>query len=185
MLIILDYVNKVNYNRHLDRGLFMDYNDLDFWHIRESLIGYIEKESTILELDDFSRNKFDGVFIGYRCMQYDGIFPQMFLSAILNFSNFGERKLENMTISAYWVTWHNTEYVKSHYNKLKIVKSKIEKALKFGILKFTEGATYKIGVERQEIDLSIVSKSQMEFRWLRENLEKLYWMVKIHESVGW
>lgn len=163
----------------------MPCDDLDFWHLRESLIEYIKQESTILVLDDFSKNKFEGVFIGYRCMDYDAIFPPMFLSAILNFSNFGERKLENMTISAYWVTWHNTEYVKTHYNKLKIVKSKIERVLKFGILKFTEGSTYKIGVERKEVDLSIANKLQTEFRWLRENLERLYWMVQIHEGIGW
>lgn len=163
----------------------MSYNDLDFWHVRESLISYIKKESTILELDDFARNKFEGVFIGYKCAEFENIFPPMFLSAILNFGKFGQRKLDDMLISAYWVTWHNTSFVKSHYNKLKIAKQKIEETFNLGMLKFSEGATYRIGLEKRGVDLTSTSSMDIEFRWIRENLEKLYWMIKIHENIGW
>lgn len=163
----------------------MPYDDLDFWHIRESLIDYIHKESTILKLDDFARNKFEGVFIGYECGEFDAIFPPMFLSAILNFGKFGEKKLDDMVISAYWVTWHNTSFVKSHYNKLKRVQGRIEKALNFRMLKFSEGATYKIGLEKRGVDLTNTENMNIEFRWIRETLEKLYWMINIHETIGW
>ncbi|RKU37605.1 hypothetical protein C6496_09490 [Candidatus Poribacteria bacterium] len=90
-----------------------------------------------------------------------------------------------MTISAYWVTWHNTSFVKSHYNKLKIVKRRIEEAFNFQMLNFTEGATYKIGVEKKYVDLISPESIQSEFRWIRENLEKLYWIIRIHETTGW
>ena len=163
----------------------MPYDDLDFWHIRESLIGYIHKESTILKLDDFARNKFEGVFIGYECGEFDNIFPPMFLSAILNFGKFGEKKLDDMLISAYWVTWSNTTFVKSHYRKLKIVQRKIEEAFDFGMLKFSEGSTYKIGLEKRGVDLTSTDSMYIEFRWIRETLEKLHWMIKIHETIGW
>lgn len=131
------------------------------------------------------RNKFEGVFIGYECGEFEHIFPPMFLSAILNFGKFGEKKLDDMLISAYWVTWSNTSFVKSHYNKLKIVKRKIEEAFDFGILNFSEGATYKIGLEKRGVDLTSTENMNTEFRWIRENLEKLYRMIRIHETIGW
>ena len=39
----------------------------DFQEIRDAFIQYVESESSLLELDDFSKNDFDGQYIGYDC----------------------------------------------------------------------------------------------------------------------
>ena len=41
------------------------------------------------------------------------------------------------------------------------------------------------GVVKKGVDLTQESERDAGFRWLRENLEKLYWVLRVHDTFGW
>ena len=49
----------------------------------------------------------------------------------------------------------------------------------------TIGRTHRLSVEKFHVDLSQQENWDAEFRWLRESLEKLYWVLRVHDTLGW
>ena len=156
---------------------------VDFATVRKSFIEYVERESTILQLDDFSKNEYGGIHIGYDCgYKGDGSRP-IFLSATLDFKN---RGISDGIIASKLLISSGTEFVESHYRKMEQHKGIIEKLFSFENLKFEQvGGAYIINIAKFHVDLSQQEGWHAEFRWLRENLEKLYWVLRIHNTLQW
>lgn len=57
----------------------------------------------------------------------------------------------------------------------------------FEDIKFREagGNILQLYVVKQNVDLTQAANWDTEFRWLRENLEKLYWVLRVHDTLGW
>ena len=151
----------------------------DFETIREAFIEYIERESSILKLDDFSRDnrpEFIGYESGYRKESgHRDIWINVWMPQGLD------------KVSAVISIRGNSRYFQSHYQKLKEHKSEIETAFSFDTINPSEvsGGIFQLRVEKEEIDLTQKANWDTEFRWLRENLEKLYWMLRVHDTLGW
>lgn len=159
---------------------------LCFWDIRQAFIDYIKVESNILNLYDFSKDKFGGVFVGFTCCEFSGRTPPMFLSAGLNYGLKGENNLKYMTLSACWVTWNtNQNLIDKFYMEIGKNQRLIKHIFGFQKLKGYAKNTHRFGVEKKNVDLTRREYLDPNFRWLRENLEKLYWIVRIQNIKGW
>ena len=81
----------------------------------------------------------------------------------------------------------NSSYVESHYKKFEEDKNKIEKAFSFENIN-PRGKirnVFQLSVVKRDVDLTQTSNWNTEFRWLRENLEKLYWVLRVYDTLGW
>ncbi|MCY3742878.1 MAG: hypothetical protein OXH00_17835 [Candidatus Poribacteria bacterium] len=155
---------------------------LDFPTIRNAFIEYVKHESCILQLDDFSKEKYGGQYIGYNCGYKTDSGHDIFLSAGLNF----QKNLSDGIIAAGLVVRSVSGYVESHYKEMKAHKTEIENAFSLTGIEFkTIGGTHRMSMEKFHIDLSQSENWNAEFRWLRENLEKLYWVLRVHDTLGW
>ena len=83
---------------------------LDFPTIRKAFIEYVEYESDILQLDDFSRTEYGGQYIGYDCGYKTNNGHDIFLSAGLNF----QQSLSDGIISTGLVVRSTSKYLESH-----------------------------------------------------------------------
>ena len=154
----------------------------DFDIIRNAFIEYIENESSILQLDDFSKEEYGGQYIGYNCGYKTDSGHDIFLSAGLNFA----KSLSDGIIAAGLVVRSASRYVESHYKEMEAHKTEIENAFSLTGIEFkTIGRTHRVSMEKFHIDLSQPENWKGEFRWLRENLEKLYWVLRVHDTLGW
>ena len=81
----------------------------------------------------------------------------------------------------------NSSYVESHYKKFEENKNKIEKAFSFENInpRGKIGNVFQLSVVKRDVDLTQTADWDTEFRWLRENLEKLYWVLRVHDTLGW
>ena len=81
----------------------------------------------------------------------------------------------------------NSRYFESHYKKFEEHKGKIENTFSFENVRFREasGGFWQLRVVKQNVDLTQTVNWDTAFRWLRENLEKLYWVLRVHENLGW
>ena len=80
----------------------------------------------------------------------------------------------------------DSSYFESHYEKLKEHKSEIETAFSFDTLNpaAVGGNIVQLRVEK-DVDLTQTANRDTVFRWLRENLEKLYWVLRVQDTLGW
>ena len=140
-------------------NLFGNSKKPDFWKIRESFIEYVEFESDVLEICDFAKKRFAGIYIGYNPDSREK--PEAFLSAGIN--HFGDTPekgtLKDAMISAYWTTFPTTDFANSHYNshyfELEPHCKKIQEVFGFDKLDFNaESAFLRIGVKKIQIDLT-------------------------------
>lgn len=158
----------------------------DFSEIRDTFIQYIESESSLLEIDDFSRNEYEGQFIGYNCGYKNRgthLFGghDIFLSARLSFQN----DVSNGILTAALVFKSDSEYIQSHYEKMQEDQTKIEQCFFLEGIDFEPaGIIHRIKMEKRCVDLSDRENWQTEFQWLRENLEKLYYVLRIYNILG-
>lgn len=165
--------------------LFGKQKQPDFWEIRNSFIEYAEYESDVLKLHDFSKDLFAGVFIGYNPNTRDRK-PESFLSAGIN--HFGDTPEEGclaaVALSAYWSTYPGSEFVDSHYLPLEPHRQEIENVFGFkDKLVFRPGnSIYRIGVVKLGVDLTDKENIHSHFKWLRQNLERMYWLIHLHEK---
>ena len=44
---------------------------------------------------------------------------------------------------------------------------------------------YQFRVEKENVDLTQIANLDANFHWLRETLEKLYWVLRLQETLGW
>lgn len=151
----------------------------DFETIREAFIEYIERESNILKLDDFSRDA-RPEFIGY-----ESGYPKESGHRDIWINVWMPQGLDK--VSAVISIGGNSRYFGSHYQKLKEHKSEIETAFSFDTINPSEvsGGIFQLRVEKEDIDLTQTVNWDIEFRWLRENLEKWYWILRVHDTLGW
>ena len=47
------------------------------------------------------------------------------------------------------------------------------------------GNVRQLYVVKRGVDLTQTADRDAAFRWLRENLEKLYWVLHVHDTLGW
>ena len=75
----------------------------------------------------------------------------------------------------------------SHYQKLKAHTSEIKDAFEFESIDLASvsGGIYQLRVQKHDVDLRQTDSWETEFRWLRETLEKLYWVLRVHDQGGW
>ena len=151
----------------------------DFDTIRKAFIEYIGCESSILRLDDFSRDS-RPEFIGY-----ESGYPRENGHRDIWISVWMPQGLDK--VSAVISIRRNSHYFESHYQKLKAHKSKIKDAFSFETLNPSEvsGGIFQLRVEKEDIDLTQTANWKTEFRWLRVNLEKLSWVLRVHDALGW
>ena len=75
-----------------------------------------------------------------------------------------------------------------HYKELKANKSKIEHYFSFDNIGAVpmKGGIHQFRVNKTGVDLTLRVNWDTEFRWLRENLEKLYWVLQVQDTgPGW
>ena len=138
----------------------------DLQEIRGVLIAYIKRESRVLELDDFGSDE----YIGYSC-------------------GYGHHKIW-LTI---WIApgldilatrlMIGSEY-RNTFERLQENKNKIECLFpeeQVNVRQFTHGSQ-GIGVEKR-VDLSQRENWDEISVWVRENLEKLLYVIRIHDAI--
>ena len=78
-------------------------------------------------------------------------------------------------------------YFESHYKKFEEHKGRIEKTFSFEEIKLKKASesVFHLRVVKEDVDLTHTGDRDAAFRWLRENLEKLYWVLRVHDTLGW
>lgn len=147
---------------------------------KEAFIAYIKHESDILRLaDPGRRGRSDYI-------NYESGYPT-------------KNGFQEIQLCAWLpVTWNDvaavisirsdSEYFESHYKKLEEHKSEIEKRFSFEEVKFRPikgSKVYHLRVVKQGVDLTQAADREIAFHWLRENLEKLYEVLRVHDDAGW
>ena len=79
-----------------------------------------------------------------------------------------------------------SRFFQSHYQKLNAHKSKIEAIFAFETITPIKvgGNIYQLRVEKENVDLTQIAHLDTHFHWLRETLEKLYWVLRVQETLG-
>lgn len=131
--------------------------------IREALIGHIEPESGVLKLDDFGGPEYIGYFCGY------GPF-KIWLSIWIG------TDMDIIATNPMMGTSYRNIFERLRENKHKIEWLFPEEEVICELL----SNNHRIGVEKR-VDLSQRSNWQATSVWARENLEKLFWVISIHD----
>ena len=138
--------------------------------VKEAFIEYIERESDILQ-------PLHGKHPNY--VDYEGGYPiqngyhDIWLSAWLP----GDRHEVAAVISI---------SIQSDYKKFVEHKELIEQAFSFEEIKLRPaGKVYHLRVVKSDVDVMQAADRDAAFRWLRENLEKLYYVLRVHDILGW
>ena len=138
----------------------------DLHEIREALIAYIARESHVLELDDFGGNEYIGYSCGYGHYKiWLSIWIGTGLDIVATRLMMGGKH-------------HNT------FQRLKENKNKIEWLFPEEEVNDRQfpGGYQGIGVEKR-IDLSQRENWDEISVWVRENLEKLLYVIRIHDAI--
>ena len=147
---------------------------------KEAFIAYVKRESDILKLVDSERSG------GSDYVNYESGYPT-------------KNGLPEIQLSAWLpVAWNDvaavisiqsdSKYFESHYKKLEEHKERIEDTFSFDEVKFRSskgGKIYHLRVVKKGVDLTQTVDRDSAFRWLRETLEKLYWVLRVHDTLGW
>ena len=137
----------------------------DIQEIREALKAHIGRESRVLKLDDFGGDEYIGYFCGYGHFK---IWLSIWIGTDL------DRIATNLMIGK--------EYLKT-FERLQENKHKIEwlfpeKDVLCGLLR----GYYRIGLEKH-VDLTQRENWHGISVWARENLEKLFWVIRVHDTI--
>ena len=152
----------------------------NFNRIRNEFRKYVQRESTILR-DDGGNAPFVRYKTGIPSLNGNGL-PPIWINAWIPDGG--------GIISAGISVKKNSPFFASHYQELKKNKSKIEAAFSFNttieIAQVDDGNIHQFRVNKTDVDLTQTTDWDTEFRWLRENLEKLYWALQIQDTgPGW
>lgn len=149
----------------------------DLEEIRSEFIAYIKRESNILKSD--GRNNANDDFIRYDAGFSTGNgLPPVWINAWIPDPN---------RISAAISVDGNSPYFTPYYQHLKKHKSKIEEVFSFGTIdsRIVANNICRLTINKTGVDLTQTANWETEFRWLRENLEKLYWVLRMRDEIGW
>ena len=151
----------------------------DFNEIRNAFREHVERESTILQFDNLDA---DSAFLRYK-------------SGIPNPNGNGKPLIwihawipDGAKISASISVAEKGPFLGSHYQGLKANQSKIERHFSFDNIEIdtVRAGIHQFRVTKNNVDLTRTANWDAEFRWLRENLEKLYWVLQIQDmGDGW
>ena len=144
--------------------------------VQDAFIAYIARESDILRLDDFGSSDYIGYESGY---EKENGYRQIWIAAWIP----DDRK----EIAAVISVGSNSRYFESHYKKFEEHKDRIENTFSFEDVKFAEASSgiWQLRVMKEDVDLTQKTDRDAAFRWLRENLEKLYWVLRVHDTLRW
>ena len=142
----------------------------DLHEIREALIAYIDRESRVLELDDFGPD----TFIGYSCgdKPHYGHF-KIWLAIWVG------TDLDIIATSLRFGREHHDPFERLKENKNKIEWLFPEEEVDYNSF---SGDIQGIGVEKR-VDLSQRENWNEISVWVRENLEKLLYMIRLHDVI--
>lgn len=150
-------------------------NISDFERIRDKFREYVKHESNILHYIG-SR----GAFIKYEsdCPKENGS-RVVWMNAWL--PNDTHKMSASISID------RNSRFFESHYQKLNAQRSKIEAIFAFKAITSirVNSNIYQFRVEKENVDLTQIANLDANFHWLRENLEKLYWVLRVQETFKW
>lgn len=139
---------------------------------------YVERESTILQ-DDGGNAPFVRYKTGIPNPNGNGL-PPIWIYAWIP---------DRDVISAGISVKEASPFFQSHYQELEENKSKIEAAFSFDTpieIAQLDNGIHQFRVNKTGVDLPQTANRETEFRWLRENLEKLYWVLQIQDTgPGW
>lgn len=134
---------------------------------KKAFIAYTKYESDILKLDYSGRgSSYVNYETGYPTKS--GL-PEIQLSAWL--------PVDYTDVAAVISIRSDSTYFESHYKKFEKHKNKIEDTFSSGEVKFRsskDGKVHHLRVVKQGVDLTQTADRDIAFRWLHENLEKLY-----------
>ena len=155
----------------------------DFNRIRNEFRKYVQRESTILR-DDGGNAPYVRYKTGISNLNGNGLPPIWINAWIPDGGDIISAGISVTQNSPFFLS----QYL-SHYQELKENKSKIEAAFSFNTtIEIAELASgiHQFRVSKNKVDLTQAADWDIEFRWLRENLEKLYWVLQIqHTGPGW
>ena len=138
----------------------------DLHEIREGLIAYVDRESHVLKLDDFGGDEYIGYFCGYGPRKiwltiWVGTNLDIVATRLMignGYHDTSERLKENMNKIG-WLFPEETVDCRSFY-----------------------GNFQGIGVEKR-VDLTQRENWHEVSVWVRENLEKLFYTIRIHDAI--
>ena len=137
----------------------------DLHEIRRELIAYIDRESRVLKLDDFGADEFIGYFCGYGHFKiWLTIWIGPGLDRVATRLMIGNEHRDTF------------ERLERNMNKIKWLFSEEVDHRSFA------GGNQGIGVEKH-IDLSKRENWDEISVWVRENLEKLLYVIRIHDAI--
>lgn len=145
--------------------------------VQKAFIAYIERESGILQLGNFD-TKGHQDYVDFKSgYPTNNKFPEIYLSAWL--------PIAYNDVAAIIAMRSDSKYFQSHYKKLEAHKSEIEDMFSFEEVKFrSSGGSRQLRVVKKSIDMTQPAERDAAFSWLRENLEKLYWVLRVHDTLG-
>ena len=147
---------------------------------KEAFIAYVKRESDVLQYSD-AEGSVGSDYVNYESgYPTKNGFPEIQLSAWL--------PVAWNDVAAVISIQSDSKYFESHYKKLEAHKAKIEETFSFDEVKFRSskgGKMYHLRVVKKGVDLTQIAEWDAAFRWLRENLEKLYWVLRVPDILGW
>ena len=146
--------------------------------VQKAFIAHIERESGILQLGNFD-TKGHRDYVDFKSgYPTNNRSPEIYLSAWL--------PIAYNDVAAIIAMRSDSKYFQAHYKKLEAHKSEIEDTFSFEEVKFrSSGGTRQLRVVKKSIDMTQPAERDAAFRWLRETLEKLYWVLRVHDTLGW
>ena len=146
---------------------------------KEAFIAYVKRESKILQHADFgTRERSD--YVGYESgYPRENDFHQIWLAVRL--------PVHPNKIAAVIAIQSDSSYFESHYKKFEEHKGRIEETFSFEKVEFEKVSDNicHLRVVREGVDWTQTTDRDAAFCWLRENLEKLYWVLRVHDTLGW
>lgn len=147
----------------------------DFESIRSKFREYVKHESNVLH------------YIGSRdaFIKYESDCPKENGSRVVWMNAWLPN--DSHKISASISIDRNSRFFESCYQKLSAQKSKIEAIFAFEAITPVKMSNniYQFRVEKENVDLTQIANLDTNFHWLRETLEKLYWVLRLQETLGW
>ena len=147
--------------------------------VKEAFIAYVDRESAILRHADFVASERPDYVVYESGYQKEKGYHEIWLSAWI--------PADHNKVAAVIVIRSDSSYFQSHYKKFKKHKDGIVKTFSFEDINSSKvnETLFHLRVEKKNVDLTQADDRDAAFRWLRENLEKLYWVLRVQETLGW